>query len=143
MSQTAESTEVNVETFELVTLGDGKARESLLSKLQARLAAHGWSTSEIFGVQMAIEESVSNAYRHGNLEGELGNVTIRCQLSSADFSVEISDNGEGFDQSAVPDPLSPENLESQSGRGLLLIHGFMDDIEYQDGGRRVIMRKSR
>ena len=41
----------------------------------------------------------------------------------------IHDEGEGFDMSEVPDPLSDENLLRHSGRGLLLIKEFMDEAE--------------
>lgn len=131
------------ESFELVTLGDGRAREDLLEKIEQQLIQYGWSPSEIFGMQMVIEESVSNSYHHGNQDGALGNVTIRWHVSARDFSLQVQDNGQGFDEAAVPDPVSPENLEKLSGRGLLLMRGYMDDVEYKDGGRKVVMRKTR
>lgn len=131
------------ETFELVTLGDGKARETLLSELETQLQRSGWTASEIFGMQMAIEESVSNAYRHGNQNGSLGSVTIRWQVSAEEFSAQIRDEGQGFDESGVPDAMAPENLEQLSGRGLLLMRGYMDEVEYKDGGCMVEMRKTR
>ena len=133
----------NSESFELVTLGDGKARETLLDQLSEHLTEYGWTASEIFGMQMAIEESVSNAYHHGNQQGTLGDVTIRWHVSAESFSVEVNDNGHGFDAQGVPDPVAPENLEEQGGRGLLLMRGYMDNVEYADGGRKVLMQKTR
>ena len=131
------------ESFEWVTRGDGKARESLLNRLNEQLTQHGWTPSEIFGMQMAVEESVSNAYQHGNQQGTLGDVTVRWRVSELAFSVEVHDNGGGFDLAAVPNPTTPENLEQPGGRGLLLMRGYMDHVEYTDGGRKVVMQKTR
>lgn len=131
------------ESFETQTLGDGASREKVLGQLEGQLNDHDWSTSEIFGMQMAVEESLSNAYRHGNKNGELGEVEIRWKISSDEFTIEVKDNGEGFSVDAVPDPIAPENLESVNGRGLLLMRNYMDVVDFLDGGRRVVMRKTR
>jgi len=125
------------------TSGDGASREHVLGQLEAQLADHAWSTSEIFGMQMAVEESLSNAYRHGNKNGELGDVEIRWKITPEEFSIEIKDHGEGFSVDTVPNPVATENLEALSGRGLLLMRNYMDVVDFLDGGRRVVMRKTR
>jgi serine/threonine-protein kinase RsbW len=45
------------------------------------------------------------------------------------LEIEIADEGQGFTESDVPDPLSEENLLGQSGRGLLMVRAFMDTLE--------------
>jgi serine/threonine-protein kinase RsbW len=45
------------------------------------------------------------------------------------YTIRIADEGEGFDFSALPDPLAPENLMRTSGRGIFLIRSFMDEFE--------------
>ena len=130
-------------SFETRTAGDGASREQLLEKLEGQLTEYAWSTSEIFGMQMAVEESLSNAYRHGNKNGELGDVEIRWEITPEAFTIEVKDNGEGFSVNAVPDPVAPENLEDLSGRGLLLMRNYMDVVDFLDGGRRVVMQKTR
>jgi len=44
---------------------------------------------------------------------------------------------------AVPDPLAPENILKQSGRGLLLIRAFMDQVEIRklQHGTEITMTK--
>ncbi len=130
-------------SFETQTLGDGKSREQVLDQLENQLTDLAWSSSEIFGLQMAVEESLSNAYRHGNRNGELGNVEIRWKISPDEFTIEVKDNGEGFTIGTVPNPVAPENLEGLTGRGLLLMRNYMDVVDFLDGGRRVVMRKNR
>lgn len=128
---------------QLRTLGDGKAREALLERIKDQLVEHGWTEQEIFGMQMAIEESVSNAYRHGNQAGKLGDVEIEWQITAAEFHIKIRDQGVGFDENAVADATDPGNLENLTGRGLLLMRNFMTEVDYEDGGRMVIMKKSK
>ena len=51
----------------------------------------------------------------------------------------MRDEGSGFDPGALPDPLDPENLEKASGRGVLLMRAFMDDVRYNDAGNEVTL----
>jgi anti-sigma regulatory factor (Ser/Thr protein kinase) len=53
----------------------------------------------------------------------------------------ITDEGPGFDVSSLPDPTDPANLETPSGRGLLLMRTFMDDVKYNATGNRCTMIK--
>jgi anti-sigma regulatory factor (Ser/Thr protein kinase) len=55
----------------------------------------------------------------------------------------VRDEGPGFDPSILPDPTDPSNLEKVSGRGLLLIRTFMDEIHHDDSGREITMIKRR
>ena len=127
----------------LQTVGDGQARMALLDQFSDELTRLGWSSSEVFGIQMAVEESVSNAYRHGNLEGQRGDVEITYRITDREFEFEVSDQGEGFDESQVPDPTDSENLEGLTGRGLLLMRNFMNEVNIRDGGSTISMRKIR
>ena len=47
----------------------------------------------------------------------------------------------GFDPSLLPDPTQPENLEKVSGRGVLLMRTFMDEVIYNDAGNEVELIK--
>ena len=40
-----------------------------------------------------------------------------------------------------PYALAPENMLKPSGRGIFLINGLMDDVQYADGGRELQMKK--
>ena len=45
--------------------------------------------------------------------------------------VTISDEGKGFVPDEVPDPLAPENLLKESGRGIFLMRAFMDEVRFR------------
>jgi anti-sigma regulatory factor (Ser/Thr protein kinase) len=43
----------------------------------------------------------------------------------------------------LPDPREEENLESASGRGVLLMRSFMDEVVFNEIGNCVTMTKRR
>jgi anti-sigma regulatory factor (Ser/Thr protein kinase) len=53
----------------------------------------------------------------------------------------ISDEGPGFDVEGVLGRQlgDPERLLLASGRGLQIMRTFMDEVRFEDGGRRVIL----
>ena len=53
------------------------------------------------------------------------------------------DEGPGFDPATVPDPTDPANLEKASGRGLLLIRAYMDEVIHNRTGNQVTLVKRR
>jgi anti-sigma regulatory factor (Ser/Thr protein kinase) len=55
----------------------------------------------------------------------------------------VRDEGNGFDVSSVPDPTNSQNLLRASGRGLMLIRTFMDEVLFNDTGNEIIMVKRR
>ncbi len=116
-------------------------------------------------VRVCLTEAVENALVHGNLEIDSAlkeedwgrfealvaerqadpayarrAVSIRASLGPGGFSAQIQDQGRGFDPgrpAANPDP----GFLASSGRGLLLIRGVMDEVRWEEGGRRICMLK--
>jgi anti-sigma regulatory factor (Ser/Thr protein kinase) len=43
----------------------------------------------------------------------------------------------------LPDPTDPENLLKASGRGIMLIRTFMDDVHFSEKGNQITMIKRR
>jgi len=58
-------------------------------------------------------------------------------LDRAEFV--IRDEGPGFDVRTVPEPRSPETIDSKSGRGLVLMTNFMDEVRFNATGNEVTM----
>ena len=117
---------------------------------------------------IALEEALLNALYHGNLEvsSELKleddrafhnlaserrtqspfrerRVRVMARLNQETAEFVISDQGNGFDTTKLPDPNDPEILLKPSGRGLMLMHMFMDDVRYNETGSTVAMTKKR
>ena len=120
----------------------GQGRE-LIESILGRMTKWGWSDRDIFAVNMALEESFTNAIEHGNHCNAQKKFHVRCRMDDRKISVSVRDEGRGFRRDAVPDPLSAENLENPSGRGVLLIHGFMSKVWFNDSGNEINMEKYR
>jgi CheY-like chemotaxis protein len=117
-------------------------------------------------VAVALREALINAIHHGNLE-ILSNlredderkyyklveerrqqepyqdrrVHVSAKESHHEAVYVIRDEGPGFDPSTLPDPTDPTNLEKVSGRGLLLIRTFMDEVYHNKAGNEITMIK--
>jgi serine/threonine-protein kinase RsbW len=117
------------------------AYHGFIQSILDQLAELGWHKTDLFAVHMALEESISNAIRHGNKEDPKKQVEVRCECSPTRFWVQITDEGSGFKPSAVPDCCAPDRLEVAGGRGLALIKAYMTDVQYNDLGNRLTMEK--
>jgi serine/threonine-protein kinase RsbW len=107
------------------------------------LAELGWEGRDLFGVEMALEESLSNAIRHGNRLDESKAVSVECKVSAERFWLRVRDQGAGFQPEHVPDCTAQENLECPGGRGLALMKAYMTRVEYNKRGNCVTMEKIR
>ncbi len=89
----------------------------------------GFDEDEQHQIGMSVRECMVNAVVHGNRYSNKKKVHLDIERSADSLIVTIGDEGAGFELSSLPDPLAPENLLRQSGRGLLLIRAFMDDFD--------------
>lgn len=119
------------------------AHLSLLEEILQELERLGWDGRDFFGIQMALEESLTNAIRHGNRLDESKEVLVECKLSGEQFWLRVTDEGSGFQPREVPDCTADENLECPGGRGLALIKAYMTRVEYNQCGNCVTMEKNR
>ncbi|MGH9481595.1 MAG: ATP-binding protein [Terriglobales bacterium] len=105
----------------------------------------GFDEGERHRIAMAVREITVNAVMHGNGYDRHKKVTIEFSLSPDELVVDIRDQGNGFDSRVVADPLAPENLLRQTGRGIFLAKAFMDqvDVHPSSAGTSVRMIKHR
>ncbi|TAN21986.1 MAG: ATP-binding protein [Acidobacteria bacterium] len=95
-----------------------------------RVAARaGFDEGERHRIAMAVREITVNAVMHGNAYDRAKKVTIEFEISPGELVVSIRDQGAGFDLGRIADPLAPENLLRQSGRGIFLARAFMDQVD--------------
>jgi CheY-like chemotaxis protein/anti-sigma regulatory factor (Ser/Thr protein kinase) len=153
--------------FQFVLGNDPSLIPSLVSHAQSLVSSVGLcDEASVIRVCIALEEALRNAMFHGNLEltseQREGDSAVYQQLiaertTSApyssrqlDITVEVTptsgrfvirDQGPGFDPANLPDPTDPENLEKVSGRGLLLMRTFMDEVTFNETGNQVTMLK--
>ncbi len=115
-----------------LTLGSSLASVDRVEQTAEQLTEQaGMEEDARFGVTMAVREAAANAVFHGNHGDESKNITASFENTGRSLIFCIADQGEGLDPSAVPDPLTPENLLRESGRGIFLIRSFMDEVHFK------------
>ncbi len=120
-------------------------------------------------VGVALQEALSNALYHGNLEISKSGSTIGASrvvggknislaevrrttkpycdrrvrltvtLSPSDAKFVVGDDGTGFDPALIPRLSAPERISGPGGRGLVLMQAFMDKVRYNAQGNVVTM----
>lgn len=88
-------------------------------------------------VFLCVSEAVSNSIIHGNKDDKNKFVTIELNCLNKEISVQIEDEGEGFNIENVKDPTIRDNLKVESGRGIYIIKTLTDSLEYNDRGNRI------
>lgn len=114
-----------------------------MDRVLEKMASLGWEGRDFFGVQMTLEETLTNAIRHGNLCDESKHVLVECKASEQEFWLSVEDQGEGFKPDAVPDCREEEHLEAFGGRGMLLIRSYMSEVSFNERGNRITVRTQR
>ncbi len=130
--------------LDLTVPADPSAIPRITDGVSAVLRGKHWPDDDIMAVELSLQEAIANAIRHGCRND--ATMQIQCCVTvngSGDVVIVVRDPGPGFDPGKVPNPLATENLLKPSGRGVFLINGLMDEVEYADGGREVQMRKRR
>ena len=122
---------------------DPHVGREILDEVLEHLVVNHWDEQEVFGVHLAMEEALSNALKHGNGGDRSKHVRIRCCMSSDKVEIEITDEGRGFDPSAIPDPTAPENIHKPGGRGVKLMQSYMSDVRFNASGNQVLLEKVR
>lgn len=95
------------------------------------------------GISMSVREAMINAVMHGNGYSPEKRVNLTFEQTGNDLVITIADEGKGLEPDEIPDPLAPENLMKQSGRGIFLIRAFMDDVKFRklDPGTEITLIK--
>ena len=114
---------------------------SVLNYLTKRVEKLGVVNSGDSHLFIALDEAFVNAIKHGNQFDPEKNVRISVDVSPKEAKFTFEDEGAGFDVSKIPDPRDPENLFKTSGRGVLIIHNVMDDVQYNERGNSITMVK--
>jgi serine/threonine-protein kinase RsbW len=103
------------------------------------LAGTMYSRRMLFNLRVVLAEALANAIICGNSEDPTKWVDVRAELRRDAISVEVTDQGPGFDPATVPDPTSPEELDNSCGRGLFLIRSLVDEVRFNSRGNSICM----
>jgi serine/threonine-protein kinase RsbW len=98
-------------------------------------------SGEAFPVCLVMRESLLNAVKHGNRFDSRKTVTYTLTLSGDILTMEVEDQGEGFDWRSIP--LAPPSQEAENGRGIFIMRRYFPDLKYNGKGNKLIMTRPR
>lgn len=120
-------------------------------------------------ITVGLLEALSNAVMHGNfdisseirehkngyanLQKELAyrktlpeykdrKVVVIRKIEEDTVTYSITDDGNGFDISTIVDPRKPENVTKKTGRGILLMKVYFDEVVFNEKGNSVTLIKT-
>lgn len=129
-----------------VTVPSDPSRLGQVERLAGRVARElAFSEDEADSLAIAVTEAVNNAMHHGNKLDKRKKVRVYFELFANRTVVHVIDEGQGFDPGKLQDPLRPENVLKESGRGIFILRALMDDVRFcfSHAGTEVILVKRR
>jgi serine/threonine-protein kinase RsbW len=113
------------------------------NQIVSLMETFNYSMRDIFAMRLSLEESLTNAIRHGNKLDPTKFVEVDCRIDDERMVVVVRDEGDGFQPEDVPDPTLEEFLECPGGRGLMLMRAYLNTCDYSEGGRCIRMERER
>ncbi len=126
---------------ELVIPNKLDAAKELERTVLDRIEDHQFPEVCCFAIKLALEEAITNAIKHGNRNDPSKHITLRFRITPHEVVIWVKDEGAGFDPKTVPDPTLDENLNKPSGRGIMLMRAYMDEVSYSQTASEVKMVK--
>jgi FixJ family two-component response regulator len=138
----------------------------VVNQIAAEIEAFGLILPKgIRRILMAVDEGVTNAIIHGGLEvGSIlkertdplafeeacaeregdpnyadRRVRVALDIDPEELVIVVEDQGPGFEVGKLPDPDDPEALLMASGRGIIIMQALLDEVRFEDSGRRAIL----
>ena len=121
------------------------ARVSELQGLASRVEefgdAHGLPDPKVFGINLALDELITNVVMHGFGGVKDPEIRVRLRIEAGKLVLIMEDDGRPFDptQDSKPDLTSAVAERPIGGLGLHLVKNFADRLSYEfvDGRNRV------
>lgn len=96
----------------------------------------GFDYADMCDIALAVGEACNNAAEHGHVPS--GHFRIGCTFDGVDLTIEIADNGSGFDIKQVPESIRRDVVDR--GMGIFLMRTLMDRVEHDCSGNGTIVR---
>lgn len=116
--------------------------DQLMQFLKVFMGKFHAAADSVLDIEISLHEALANAMIHGNRENPVKKVHIaaRCSMNG-EVSITVQDEGEGFDDAALPDPTDPQRQLLTHGRGLYLMKALMDEVSFEQNGTFVRLQK--
>jgi len=90
-------------------------------------------------ILISLTEAVNNAIYHGNRGDEQKRIVVVCKVKKNKLKFEVHDQGEGFNPDEVPDPRTGDRVETENGRGVLIMKSLAHKVRFKRKGTLVEM----
>lgn len=114
-----------------------------IDRADARLASYLETRRvpvDVFAVRILVRESLLNAVTHGSGKDRDKTVQLDLLVEPHAIVLTVEDSGDGFPWRQGRPDLNV--LDGDGGRGLALMSIYSDQLEFNDKGNRVVLRKS-
>ena len=126
--------------FTLELPNDLRAIERAVSYLMDRGLEAGFDNDRLrLNFRVGLTEALANAMLYGNCRDPRKRVRVEARVAPEEITVQVTDEGLGFDPGKVLDPTLPTNRTRSGGRGIFLIRKLMDRVEFNETGNSITM----
>lgn len=128
------------ESCQLELPNDLHAIERAVERLVEYCAEAGFQCDRLrLNFRVSVTEALANAMLYGNCRDPRKRVRIEARCTPEAVTVRVTDEGQGFDPSDLPDPTQPPYRLRPGGRGIFLIKKLMDRVEFNERGNSITM----
>lgn len=121
--------------YKLLSLGDlGKTNTSVVEFVSEFIELDEPTT---YSIKLVLSELVINGFIHGNHHTKDIKVELSVDAKESTVELVVDDSGDGFDAEHSVREL---NVESEQGRGLILVHAFSNNVTYNNIGNKVVAK---
>jgi len=132
---------IEEQTHYEMTIPSDANRIKDVERITERIATHmNFSEDDRDSLAIAVTEIVGNAISHGNQNDLEKNVFVTFDYFNDTIIVQVQDEGEGFDEEEIDDPLHPENILKESGRGIFIVRALIDEIDISRNEKGTLVR---
>jgi serine/threonine-protein kinase RsbW len=131
-------------SFELTIPSRLEALDAVQHLVEQAAKAFNLTEELAYWIELSVSESMINAIRHGNKSDPNKAASLKISSDGEAIEVIVEDEGKGFNLEDLADPTDAQNLLKPSGRGILIIRSFMDEVNLstrEGGGTRLQMIK--
>ena len=93
--------------------------------------------------ELCFDEAVTNCMTHGNQLDPDKKVRLVLCADDEKWGAILSDEGPGFGPEAIPNPDAEEFMFAETGRGFLLMEGYLDALRYNRTENKLLMVRQR
>ncbi len=116
-----------------------------MPELVDRFAAeHRLSPNVVFGMNVALDEMLSNIIKYGYADDAIHEIRVRLWVDAPMIVLEIEDDGRPFDPCAAPtvDVDAPAEERKVGGLGIHIVRKLMSQMDYARvaGRNRLVMK---